>query len=59
MTAIVDSAIGGKTGINHKKFINAIGNYYHPKHVYNSWNYKKFTREKFLAGIPEIIKCGH
>ena len=59
MTAIVDSAIGGKTGINHKKFINAIGNYYHPKHVFIIHEIiKNLPEREFLAGIPEIIKCG-
>ena len=59
MTAIVDSCIGGKTGINYKGIINSLGNYYHPKRVYIS--------EKIILGIPsreyysgfaEIIKCG-
>ena len=34
MTAIVDSCIGGKTGINYKGIINSIGNYYHADRVY-------------------------
>ena len=38
MTSIVDSCIGGKTGINYKGAINTIGTYYHPKKVYVSKN---------------------
>ena len=28
MTSIIDSCIGGKTGINYKNIINSLGNYY-------------------------------
>ena len=38
MTAIVDSCIGGKTGINYKDIINSVGNYFHPKRVFISKN---------------------
>lgn len=59
MTAIIDSSIGGKTAINHKDFINAIGNYYHPKHVFIFYEIiKNLPKREYLAGIPEIIKCG-
>ena len=33
MTSIVDSCLGGKTGINYKQIINSVGNYYHAKNV--------------------------
>lgn len=59
MTAIVDSCIGGKTAINYKGIINAVGNYYHPLNVYISKNIiNLIPKREFLAGIPEIIKCG-
>jgi 3-dehydroquinate synthetase len=59
MTAIVDSAIGGKTAINHKGFINAIGSYYHPKYVFIFHEIIKLIPEReYIAGMPEIIKCG-
>ena len=38
MTAIIDSCIGGKTGINYNNIINSIGTYYHAKKVYISKN---------------------
>lgn len=59
MTAIIDSSIGGKTAINHKNFINAIGSYYHPKNVFIFYDIiKKLPEREYIAGIPEIMKCG-
>tara|TARA_Y100000590_G_scaffold470020_1_gene661383 strand:- start:358 stop:1494 length:1137 start_codon:yes stop_codon:yes gene_type:complete len=59
MTAVIDSCIGGKTGINYKGIINSIGTYYHSKRVYISKNILNLIpKREFLAGIPEIIKCG-
>ena len=59
MTAIVDSCIGGKTGINYKNIINSLGNYYHPRTVFISKNViNLIPKREFLAGIPEIIKSG-
>lgn len=60
MTAIVDSCIGGKTGINYKNIINSVGNYYHPKNVFISKNIiNLIPSREYNAGIPEIIKCGY
>ena len=59
MTAIVDSCLGGKTGINYQNIINSIGNYYHPQNVFISKNVIELIPEReFRSGIPEIIKCG-
>ena len=59
MTAIIDSCIGGKTAINYKNIINSVGTYYHPKSVFIFKNIIDTLPEReFLAGIPEIIKCG-
>jgi 3-dehydroquinate synthase len=59
MTAIVDSCIGGKTAINYRGIINSVGNYYHPLNVYISKNIiNLIPKREFLAGIPEILKCG-
>ena len=59
MTAIVDSCIGGKTGINYKGIINSLGNYYHADRVYVSKNIIKLIPEReYISGIPEMIKCG-
>lgn len=58
MTAIIDSCIGGKNGINFKNIINSIGTYYHPKNVYISKTIINYLpKREFISGIPEIIKC--
>lgn len=59
MTAIVDSCIGGKTAINYKNIINAIGNYYHAKAVFIYHEIiSNLPEREYKSGIPEIIKCG-
>ena len=59
MTSIVDSCIGGKTAINYRNIINSIGTYYHPKSVFISNEIiNNMPEREYLAGIPEIIKCG-
>ena len=59
MTAIVDSCLGGKTGINYKNIINSVGNYYHSQNVFISKNViELIPNREFMSGIPEIIKCG-
>ena len=58
MTAIIDSCIGGKNGINFKNIINSIGTYYHPKNVYISKTIINYLpKREFISGIPEIINC--
>tara|TARA_B100001063_G_C16772814_1_gene562906 strand:+ start:1289 stop:2422 length:1134 start_codon:yes stop_codon:yes gene_type:complete len=58
MTSIVDSCIGGKTGINHNNVINSIGNYYHAKSVFIDYNIiKDLPQREYNAGISEILKC--
>ena len=59
MTSIIDSCIGGKTGINYKNIINSLGNYYQPHSVFIYNDIIKYIPQReFIAGIPEIIKCG-
>ncbi len=59
MTAIVDSCIGGKTGINYKNIINSVGNYYHPRTVFISKNVINLIPDReFFSGLPEIMKSG-
>lgn len=58
MTAIIDSCIGGKNGINFKNIINSLGTYYHPKNVYISKTIIHYLpNREYISGIPEIIKC--
>jgi len=58
MTAMVDSCIGGKTGINHNNQINLIGTYYHPTNVII---YEKILdsipEREYISGQAEIVKC--
>ena len=59
MTSIIDSCIGGKTAINYKNIINSVGNYYHPHAVFIFNDVIKLIPDReFVAGIPEILKCG-
>lgn len=59
MTAMVDSCIGGKTAINYKNIINSLGTYHHADHVFIFNELIQGLPDKeFLAGIPEILKCG-
>lgn len=57
MTALVDSCIGGKTGINHNRQINLIGTYFHPTNVII---YEKILdtipEREYISGQAEIIK---
>ena len=51
MTALVDSCIGGKTGINHNQQINLIGTYFHPTNVIiyeKIFRFRTSTFSKFL-----------
>ncbi len=58
MTSIIDSCIGGKTGINYNNVINSIGNYYHAKSVFIDFNIiKDLPEREYNAGISEILKC--
>lgn len=57
LTAMVDSSIGGKNGINHKMAKNYIGTFYNPKIIYIDINMLKTLPEReFKSGIAEIIK---
>jgi len=59
MTAVVDSCIGGKTGINYKGIINSLGTYYHPRNIFILEEViSTIPVREYTAGIAEIIKCG-
>ena len=59
MTSIVDSCIGGKTGINYKNIINSVGNYYHANSVFIYYDIiNKLPDREYFSGLPEIVKCG-
>ena len=58
MTALVDSCVGGKTGVNFQNQINLIGTYYHPSAVLI---YDKIIdtipERDYLSGLEEVVKC--
>ena len=59
MTAIVDSSVGGKTGINYKGIINSLGTFYHPKNIFILEDIiSSIPQREYLAGFAEVIKCG-
>ena len=59
LAAMVDAAVGGKTGINSEYGKNLIGSFYSPISVLVdlSWLSSLSDRD-FAAGLAEVIKCG-
>ena len=59
LLAMVDSSVGGKTGVNHPLGKNMIGAFYQPRAVLIDVSTLKTLPERELcAGIAEIIKYG-
>lgn len=57
LLAMVDSSIGGKTGINHETGKNLIGSFYQPDAVFADTNYlKTLPDEEWINGLSEILK---
>ncbi len=55
----VDSAVGGKTGINNAFGKNLIGSFYQPKLVLaDIGSLKTLPRRQMLAGYAEVVKYG-
>ncbi len=59
LLAMVDSSVGGKTGVNHAMGKNMIGAFYQPKKVLMDLTVlKSLPKEEFLSGMAEVIKYG-
>jgi len=59
LLAMVDSSVGGKTGVNHPMGKNMIGAFYQPKKVLTDLSVlKTLPAEELLSGIAEVIKYG-
>ena len=57
LLAMVDSSIGGKTGINHETGKNLIGSFYQPDLVFQDLHFLTTLPEKeWINGLSEIIK---
>ena len=57
LLAQVDSAIGGKTGVNSKNGKNLIGSFYQPKFVISDLSFlRSLPKREFICGFGEILK---
>ena len=57
LTACVDSAIGGKTGINFNYYKNIVGSFYQPQFVLCDTKFlEKLPEIEIISGLGEIIK---
>ena len=59
LLAMVDSSVGGKTGVNHPMGKNMIGAFYQPRLVLMDLDaLKTLPKEELLSGMAEVIKYG-
>ncbi len=57
LLAMVDSSIGGKTGVNYNKYKNFIGSFYEPETVITSVKFlETLDRQDLLSGMGEVLK---
>ena len=57
LLSMVDSSVGGKTGINNKYGKNLIGSFYQPEAVYiDTYFLKTLEKREFATGMAEVIK---
>ena len=59
LLAMVDAAVGGKTGINTAEGKNLVGSFHPPAGVLcDLLTLETLPRKDFVAGLAEIVKCG-
>lgn len=59
LLAMVDSAIGGKTGVNHVTGKNLIGSFYQPSAVISDIHFlNSLPNNEWVNGLSEILKYG-
>src|SRR3546814_2835912 len=59
LLAMVDAAVGGKTGINTGAGKNLVGSFHEPAGVLVDLDaLLTLPREELVAGMGEVVKCG-
>ena len=59
LLAMVDSSVGGKTGINIAEGKNLVGAFHQPRAVFADTDFlETLPAREFAAGMAEVIKCG-
>ena len=59
LLSMVDSSIGGKTGVDYKAYKNMVGAFYQPSAVYiNVSVLRTLSEREFLARMGEVVKHG-
>ena len=59
LLSMVDSSIGGKTGVDFRAFKNMVGAFYMPRLVYMNLSVlRSLPPEQFASGMGEVIKHG-
>ena len=59
LLAMVDAAVGGKTGINTAAGKNLVGAFHEPTGVLCDLDLlRSLPREELVAGLGEVVKCG-
>lgn len=57
LLSMVDSSIGGKTGVDFKSYKNMVGAFHQPSAVYINVNtLKTLSEREFSAGMGEVVK---
>jgi 3-dehydroquinate synthase len=59
LLAMVDAAVGGKTGINTDEGKNLVGSFHHPAGVLcDLTSLETLPRNELVSGMAEVVKCG-
>ncbi|WP_310603890.1 3-dehydroquinate synthase [Anaerosporobacter sp.] len=60
LLSMVDSSVGGKTGVDFDAYKNMVGAFHQPKCVYmNLATLQTLPAEQFSSGMAEVIKYGY